>query len=187
MSTKPSNDAERILIVDDEQAVCRFLSGSLAKEGYLCKTAERASSVLRMMVEFNPALVIADVRMPGLSGLQLLDLVRQYFPATSVVIMTGYGTMEDAAGVIKRGASDFVLKPLGLPKIKTVVRKVLDDRRAWLDRQDDALRRMAEATPVEADPAVSPADLQVVVDAWPRLSNAVKAGILAVVKAANVE
>ena len=135
------NVGERVLVVDDEQATREFLGDFLTREGFECALAEDGNAALHQMVRFKPDIVVSDVSMPGLNGMQLLQLVRRNYPTTSIILITGYGTVSDAKAVIKQGASGYLLKPLTLPTIRTSIKKARDDRRT----------RVAEEPPPEAD------------------------------------
>jgi DNA-binding NtrC family response regulator len=185
MDQQANGDVERILIADDEQATRDFLYDLLTKDGYRCEAAADGTQVLRRLVKFDPALVISDVRMPGLNGLELLRLVRQHFPDTSIIIITGYGTVDDAAGVIEQGASDYILKPLDLAKVRSSVKTVLENRRARLSREPAASLPKDHDDPIDGDSPLLPSDLQAVVTAWPSLPEAVRAEIVAMIAAAH--
>ena len=130
---------ERILVVDDDELVLTSLSELLRLEGYGVETAQsfREASAHLGAAEFQ--VVIADVSMPEVDGFELLKLVRSRYPETAVVMVTGYGTIENAVEAIKRGAFDYLTKPVIDDEIKVVVDRAL--KQASLRAENLSLRR----------------------------------------------
>ena len=106
--------AARVLIVDDDAVVRDAIGMVLSDEGYDCRTTSGAESALEMVRETDPHLVISDMKMPGKDGLWLLDRLRRERPDTAVVMLTAYGDTEAAVECLRRGATDYLLKP---PKV----------------------------------------------------------------------
>jgi DNA-binding NtrC family response regulator len=115
-----------ILVVDDDQSVATAFQHFLGHEGHACRLASNAEDAVRLISERRPALVMMDVRMPGVDGLQALKEIRSTFPDVYVVIMTGYGTSQTSIDAIRAGAFDYLTKPLDLDEIRAVIRKALD-------------------------------------------------------------
>jgi DNA-binding NtrC family response regulator len=115
-----------ILVVDDDQSVATAFQHFLDHEGHACRLASNAEDAVRLISEQQPALVIMDVRMPGVDGLQALKQIRSAFPDVYVVIMTGYGTSQTSIDAIRAGAFDYLTKPLDLDEIRAVIRKALE-------------------------------------------------------------
>jgi DNA-binding NtrC family response regulator len=128
-----------VLIVDDEPDFLRGLARSIPKEmPSRILTAQRASEALTLM-ETNPVeLVLTDVRMPDMNGLQLLEEIKARNPLVTVVIMTAYGTIDAAVDAIKKGAYDFVQKPFKPDEINRILKKALE--RSTLIRENISLR-----------------------------------------------
>ena len=103
---------ERILIIDDEQAVCGFLMEFLEGEGYAVFTAATADEAMMFMGTQAFDVIMTDIRMPGLSGIELLRQVREYELKSQVIIMTSYATVDTAIEAIRYGAYDYMKKPL---------------------------------------------------------------------------
>jgi len=122
--------SRRILIVEDDTSTREVLAKFIKKEGHACATATDASDALQQMTSWQPDVVVSDVKMPGMDGLQLFGLIRQHFPTTSVIIMTGYGSVSDAVELMKRGASDYLLKPIHLPQLKAVIEDAIARKQA---------------------------------------------------------
>jgi len=102
----------RILVVDDEPRACSALEGLLRKKGYEVKTAGNAFEGLELLGTMRPDVVLTDLRMPGLDGLAFLENIRATSPATRIVVMTAYGSIDVAVDAIKKGADDFIEKPI---------------------------------------------------------------------------
>lgn len=118
-----------ILIVEDEPKMLRLLELNLADEGYATHTAGSAENGLKVLARERIDLVLSDVKLPGMSGLEFLQAVKRANANVPVVMMTAYGTVESAVEAMKDGASDYVLKPFSIEEIKLIVRKELEVRR----------------------------------------------------------
>lgn len=120
-----AQSSKRILVIDDDPDTCALVVDILTPVGYtVCSllSGERALEVLRQE-RFD--LVLADIKMPRVSGLDLLGRVRATGSDTRVVLMTAYGSMESAIQALRRGASDYLIKPFSLEDLRTCVRQVL--------------------------------------------------------------
>ncbi len=131
-----------ILVVDDDRSVAAAFQQFLKREGHQCRLASNAADAVRMIEERHPALVIMDIRMPGVDGLQALKEIRQKYPDVYVVMMTGYGTSQTSIDAIRSGAFDYLTKPPDLDELRQVIQKALGAQDA---------ERSVEA-PVDADP-----------------------------------
>jgi DNA-binding NtrC family response regulator len=116
---------DNILVVDDEPDMREALSAALRREGLCISTAANGIEALEKVQEQAFDLVITDVRMPRMGGLALLQELKRTFPALPVIMMTGYGRIEDAVEAMKAGAFDYLLKPFSLEDLKAVVTKAL--------------------------------------------------------------
>jgi len=95
-----------VLIVDDERTLARAVRTFLAESGYEAEVAVDAESALGMLEQLRPDVVFTDVRLPGMSGIDLLRRIREFDPAVPVIIMTAHGTIEGAVEAVKLGAFD---------------------------------------------------------------------------------
>ncbi len=122
---KQDGPGRRILVVDDEPGFREILRACV--EGRRCEveTARDAAEAMALLEQRHYDLVVTDIVMPGLSGLNLLEKVRTMCPGTAVIITTGFGTVETAVYAMKRGAADFILKPFRLDVIESRIREVL--------------------------------------------------------------
>jgi DNA-binding NtrC family response regulator len=125
-----------ILIVEDETKMQRLLQLSLAGEGYSTQSAPDAESGLKLLRQTKFDLVITDLKLPGMDGLEFLQLVKRTDAQVPVVLMTAFGTVETAVQAMKAGASDYVLKPFSLEEMKLVIRKELNVRRLQEENRD---------------------------------------------------
>ncbi len=115
-----------ILIVDDDDSQRRLAEFWLQEEGYRTVVAADGTSGLRAFEQYSPSLVITDVRMPGVSGLDLLGRIKAENPDTPFILITAFGTVNDAVEAMKLGAADYVLKPLKPDELKVNVRRALE-------------------------------------------------------------
>ena len=118
-----------ILVVEDEAKMRRLLELQLGEEGFLVHSAADAEAGLQLLVREKPDLVVTDLRLPGMSGLEFLQAVKRVNAALPVVMMTAHGTVEAAVEAMKIGASDFVTKPFSLDELVLIIRKELDSHR----------------------------------------------------------
>ncbi|HVN07729.1 MAG TPA: sigma-54 dependent transcriptional regulator [Patescibacteria group bacterium] len=125
-----------LLIVEDEAPMRRLLELSLGEEGYNTQSVETAEAGLKLLQAGNVDLVLTDLKLPGMSGLELLEAGRHLRADLPFIVMTAYGTVESAVEAMKAGANDYVLKPFSLDEIKLVVRRTLDVRRLREENRD---------------------------------------------------
>jgi DNA-binding NtrC family response regulator len=118
----------RILVVDDDAAIRETLHDHLASEGYDVAAAGSAEQALNRLADFDPALVISDVRMPGMTGIELTARVREARPDTHVLVITAHEDLDTAVGAMRAGAFDLLVKPLDLERIEMLVERCLHDR-----------------------------------------------------------
>jgi len=123
------NEAARILVVDDEKVIREILADFLAMEGYWVRTAEDGQSALAELSKHPYDMVITDLKMPRMGGLELLEAVGAEYPNVCVVIMTGFGTVETAIDAMKKGAYDYVLKPFKVEEVVQIVQRGLEKQR----------------------------------------------------------
>jgi two-component system, NtrC family, response regulator len=133
-----------ILIVDDDDSQRRLIEFWLQEEGYRTVTATDGTSGLRVFEQYSPPLVITDVRMPGMSGLDLLGRIKADNPDTAFILITAFGTVDDAVEAMKLGAADYVLKPLKPDELKVNVQRALERRQ--LVEENRYLRDFAGST-----------------------------------------
>src|SRR5580698_1799497 len=117
-----------ILIVEDEAKMRRLLELNLGEDGFTTLSAGDAESGLKLLRENAVDLVVTDLKLPGMNGLEFLQAIKRQNAALPAVVMTAFGTVETAVEAMKAGASDYVLKPFSLSEMRMVIRKELDVR-----------------------------------------------------------
>jgi DNA-binding NtrC family response regulator len=115
-----------VLIIEDEAKMRRLLELNLGEDGFTTLSAGDAESGLKLLRENTIDLVVTDLKLPGMSGLEFLQAIKRQNAALPVVVMTAFGTVETAVEAMKAGASDYVLKPFSLSEMRMVIRKELD-------------------------------------------------------------
>jgi len=147
----------RVLVVDDDRAVRESFERQLAMLGYEPTAVEGANQAMRSLHEIAPAIVITDVRMPEVTGLELLSWLRERAPEIDVIVMTAHQDMSTALTAMKAGAYDYLVKPLDLDQIELVLARCTRDR---------ALRRKVRRLATEA---AEPYELQHLVGTDPQM------------------
>jgi two-component system, sensor histidine kinase and response regulator len=132
----------RILVVDDELGLREGCRRALRRFGYEVEVAATGAEGLRLMREGELALVLIDVMMPDISGIELLDAIRRHDPEIICIIITGYATVELAVAAMKQGAYDFLAKPFSDDNLVMVVEKGLERRR--LERESRRLQSLEQ-------------------------------------------
>ena len=129
---------ERILVVDDEEHMLALFESVLGKEGYAVVGASSGKQALELLRRGEFDLIISDLLMPGIDGLDMLHHVKTVYPALPFIILTGHGTVRSAVAAMKDGATDYLTKPLDTEELQVVVEKALELRR--LNRELEQLR-----------------------------------------------
>jgi len=120
----------RILVVEDDAAVRRSLAETLAEAGYTVSAADSAESALSRLAASSPDVVLSDVRMPGMDGVELLRLLKARAPEVDVILMTAYDDMSTVVRAMREGAFEFLVKPLKAAVLRDVLSRVFRDRRS---------------------------------------------------------
>jgi len=127
-----------ILIVDDEERIRRSLSRILTRKGYAARTVPSAESALVEIEHKLPDLVLLDMSLPGMNGLEALEQIKHKSPQVIVIIITAYGTVESAVSAMKLGSYDFVNKPLDIGGLNELIEKALETKK--LRKEVESLR-----------------------------------------------
>jgi response regulator RpfG family c-di-GMP phosphodiesterase len=144
-----NTDKPTILVVDDERVIREILSDFLSVEGYVVRTVEDGVEALKELQRRSYNLVISDLKMPNMNGLELIEQITTLGIPVLTVIMTGFGTVETAIEAMKQGAYDYILKPFKVEEVVHIVQRGLDRQRLQHEniRLKDALSiyRISEA------------------------------------------
>ena len=136
-----------ILIVDDEASICAAFSRFLKTDGHQPRVASSGEDALRQVAESAPDLVILDIRLPGISGLEALRRIQHDHPRLPVIIITAHGTMQNAVEAMQQGAYEYLVKPVDLPRAREVVARAL--KASAGSREVEDLREVAAPGPLE--------------------------------------
>ncbi len=129
----------RILIVDDEKPIRDFLFEALTQlGGFSVEMAENGEEALKKIEKENFDLVLTDMKMPKMDGLKLITEIAKFKPETLMVLLTGHGSIDSALEAMKRGASDYLTKPINLDEMMLRLRKVMDERQRFISLKDYA-------------------------------------------------
>ena len=142
----------RILIVDDETEITSILT-DLFSGDYDCTTASSAEEALERLASNEYELVVSDITMPGMSGLDMIPHVKSMSPNSVVVMISGMQTMESAIGALRLGAFDYVMKPFDLRQVEAVVKRALEHQDLIVAKQryEDHLEELVEQRTAELD------------------------------------
>ena len=132
---------QRILVVDDDPLSREFLTEAVLSLGYIAVTAENGEQALARIDRDHPDLVVTDLRMPEMDGMELVERIRSKWDELPVVVVTAHGTIEAAVEAMKNGVADFLLKPMSPDALKLVVERV--DRTTRLEAENRYLRDQA--------------------------------------------
>jgi len=146
----------RILIVDDEAEITAILS-DLFEGKYDCTTAGSAEQALKLLAGENYDLVVSDITMPGMSGLDMIPHVQNSWPNSVVVMISGMQTVESAIDALRLGAFDYVMKPFDLRQVEAVVKRALEHQELIVAKQryEDHLEELVEQRTAELDEALN--------------------------------
>lgn len=117
--------SERILIVEDEDTLCESLQRVFRREGYEADIADSAETAFRLLDNNTYDLILTDVILPGISGIELIARYKEQNPDQKVIIMTAYASLQTAVEALRVGACDFIVKPIMHDELKRMVKKAL--------------------------------------------------------------
>ena len=132
----------RIVVIDDEVNAAAALETLLAEDGYDVARANDARTGLQLLEKHDPDVVLTDLRMPGMDGIELLAKIKEIRPETMVIVMTAYGTVKTAVKAMKLGAEDYLGKPIDVEELEVVLQKALE--RKGLMEEARSLRERLE-------------------------------------------
>ncbi len=118
----------KVLIIEDDNRMREALGQIMSREGYFVETAASGEEAMRLFKEGYYDLVISDLKLPGIDGIEVLKAIREFRPQTAFIVITAYATIDSAVEAMKQGAEDYISKPFNLEEIRLVVRKVFEKR-----------------------------------------------------------
>jgi signal transduction histidine kinase len=137
---------KQVLLVDDEPGILKVLGLSLVDRGYRVLTAQNGEEALRVFHEAVPEVILTDIKMPGMDGIELLKRIKQESPNTEVIMITGHGEMELAIQSLKYDASDFITKPIHDETLDIALRRAMEklSTRKMLREYTENLEKLVE-------------------------------------------
>ncbi len=152
----------RLLVVDDEKSICSTIEAALKSAGHQVEVADSGEMAIALMRKNAPEILLTDLRMDGISGLDLLSKTREYFPQVTVVIMTAFGTIDTAVSAMKSGAYDYLVKPFTPEQLEHLVERIEEFRR--LREENTKLRDQVDALSMPSAIVTKNARMQKVLD-----------------------
>jgi putative nucleotidyltransferase with HDIG domain len=144
MRVNPTPDVTpKLLIVDDEPNICSLLRELLSRQDYQIDTCLSGQDALAKMAESHYDMLISDLKMPGINGIELIKTVKTQSPDTATVLVTGYATVETAVKALRHGADDYVTKPFNIEELRKVVSRGLESKQ--LREENNGLLEMLQS------------------------------------------
>ncbi len=147
----------RILIAEDDESLRKVLAFQLGEAGYETAAAADGEAARAKLQREDFDLVLTDLKMPGMSGIELLSWVKEHYPHTQVIVITAFGTIDDAVRAMKEGAFDFITKPVNRDQLQVAVAKALEHS-SLQDRvrrlESEVSRRFSRGSFISASPVM---------------------------------
>lgn len=118
----------KVLIVDDEMEFASTLAERLQMRGYIAKSVYCAEDAITLSRNDPPDVMLLDLRMPGMSGIKVLQAIKQFNPSIEVIMLTGLGPSEESAEVMKSGAVDYIMKPVDIERLVEKIDKAKSNK-----------------------------------------------------------
>jgi len=125
-----------ILVIDDEPAALKTLSAALEEMGYRVTTAVNGREALALIRKQSCHIVIADIKLPDISGLEILEAAKELNPETAVIMITGHASVETAVDAINEGAYAYILKPVAMNELETILKNALREQRLLIENRE---------------------------------------------------
>lgn len=125
-----------VLIVDDEQVVCNLLYNELSERGCLCSIALNGHDALTQLASKDFDVVLLDIKLPGMSGMEVLSTIRSAHHNTAAIMITGVNSVDTAVEAMKLGAADYIVKPFSLDEVNTSIQTVLETKKRLAEEGD---------------------------------------------------
>ncbi len=134
----------KILLIDDEEMIRRRLEELLVMDGYEVFLAEDGKRGLEIFKKENPGIILVDIKMPGMDGIEVLEEVKKVSPETQVLVISGHGEREISIDVLRRKAFDYITKPINYDKLVISIERALEKQRLLIEnrqRQEDVQKQ----------------------------------------------
>jgi DNA-binding NtrC family response regulator len=125
----------RILLIDDEERMCESLKTLLEMEGYEVQPFTNSGDAVKKLSEDSFDLIISDIKMPGIDGIEILRQAHEHDPNLEVILITGYASLESAKDAVDKGAFSYLTKPLEFEELKISVTRSLEKRQIALEKE----------------------------------------------------
>jgi response regulator RpfG family c-di-GMP phosphodiesterase len=135
MESQKGRNPETILVVDDDQSICNVLQAGIQMAGYHCFVAQSAHGALSLLDQFAIDVVVADIKMPEMSGIELAQIIKLRY-AADVIVMTGFIEDFNYEDIVQQGASDFIQKPVRIAEFVARLKRVLSERASKIERNN---------------------------------------------------
>jgi YesN/AraC family two-component response regulator len=135
--SRENQQSTHILVADDEAIVLSLISDALEDEGFVVESASSGAEALELIRKSPFDLIISDIRMPGMSGIDMVAHARELQPGVGVIFMTGYADLNSAKNAIKQGAFDYIMKPFELSEMRQAVKNAIRARREAEEQSSD--------------------------------------------------
>jgi DNA-binding NtrC family response regulator len=136
-------DRLKALVIDDEESICEVIRAIIEAEGINVATTTSSTKAVELIRQTNYDIIISDLKMPDISGLELYEMSREISPDSVFIIVTAYGTIQSAVDAVKKGIYDYIQKPFTPDEVRIPVRRALDKK--TLERENIALRSQIES------------------------------------------
>ena len=120
---------KKVLLIDDEKDAADSLSSWFEDKGYSIKTAYSGKEGIEYVMNFNPDVVVTDIKMPDMSGLEVLSAIKEYDEMIQVIVITAFDDMDTTIEAIQKGAYDYLAKPLDIKRLELSVRRAIENRK----------------------------------------------------------
>ncbi|RLE04435.1 MAG: sigma-54-dependent Fis family transcriptional regulator, partial [Candidatus Aminicenantes bacterium] len=120
---------DKILVLDDERSLCELLKVVFKKEGYEVLTTPSPKKAIEITKKEDIDVLVSDIKLPEMSGMEVLKRLRKARPELPVVMITAYGTIKEAVEALKMGAYDYIIKPFDIEELKVVVAKAIENKK----------------------------------------------------------
>ena len=147
----PDESEPYILIIDDDEILLEVIRQYFSKNGRTCKTASNAHEALKLLHHHPFRLIISDINMPGMDGIQFMKAAKKLYPHLDFIMMTGYAADYSYVDIIKAGANDYMAKPFKMEEVKAKIERIERERKLFKEIQDTDSQLTSAITQIKSD------------------------------------